>query len=79
MKMTPAFCNFQIMYTKLMTQQLVKVLVAQSVYRLPAIRRVVGSIPHGESDFFQSLVSNCMRTRPPLTTVLRCVGESTSS
>ena len=52
MKMTPAFCNFQIMYTKLMTQQLIEVLVAQSVERLHAVRRVVGSTPHWTIRFF---------------------------
>ena len=33
----------------------------------------------GESDFFQSLFSNRMRTRPSLTTVLRRVGEFNTS
>ena len=69
MKMTLAFCNFQIMYTKLMTYQLTEVLAAHSVERLPAVGRVVGSIPHWRIRFiFQSLFSNRMRFRPSLTT-----------
>ena len=80
MKMTPAFWNFQIMYTKINDLALIEVLVAQSVERLPTVRRIVGSITHwGIRFFFQSLFSNLMHTRPPLTTVLRHVGEFNSS
>ena len=53
----------------------VEVLVAQWVERRPCIQRVVGSIPHWGIRFFQSLFSNRMYTRPPLTIVLRCVDK----
>ena len=58
----------------------IEVLVVHSVEQLPAVRRVTDSIrPVGESGFFQSLLSNRMRTRPALTTVLRRVGEFNTS
>ena len=64
---------YHIMY-KTNNLSLIEVLVVHSVEHLPAVRRVTDSIrPVGESGFFQSLVSNRMRTRPALTTVLKHV------